>query len=354
MNFDAPREPREMKQETVSLIEHEELPVGVRVLVVIVNYRTPQLTIQCLKSLQQETAADDSIHVIVVDNHSGDGAVLAEAIRDHGWRPWVNLRITERNGGFSYGNNCGVAPALQSADPPQYYLLLNPDTEVRKGAISALVEHMDSHPRTGISGSSIENQDGSDWSIAFRFPTALGQFEQGIRFGPVSRMLKPWIVARTMGSEAEEVDWVSGACMMVRREMLDDVGLMDDGYFLYFEEVDLALRARRAGWQCWYVPQSRVMHIAGQSTGISESTKAIRRKPGYWFASRTRFFVKSYGIWYARWVDLAYGIGLALNSLRCRLTGREREDPPWMLWDFLKTSVLFRTAGSVRRQLKIG
>lgn len=321
----------------------------VRVLVVIVNYKTAALTVACLGSLAREIAGDPSVRVVVVDNDSGDGEALAAAISKHGWGEWASLTLAQVNGGFSYGNNRGVEPALKWPLPPDYVLLLNPDTEVRPGAIRALVQYMDAHPRVGIAGSSFENEHGVEWPIAFRFPTMSGQLAQGMRSRLVSRLLHARTVARTMGNEPEEVDWVAGASMMVRRQVFEDIGLMDEGYFLYFEEVDFCLRARRAGWPCWYVPQSRVMHISGQSTGVSAADRPLKRMPRYWFASRSRYFVKNHGLTYARFTDLAFGIGRTLWTLQRIVRRRPSEDPPFMLTDFWRTSVLFRRRASVDR-----
>jgi N-acetylglucosaminyl-diphospho-decaprenol L-rhamnosyltransferase len=321
----------------------------VRVLVVIVNYKTAALTAACLRSLAPEVAADRSIRVVVVENDSGDGETIRAAIAQHGWADWVALTIAERNGGFSYGNNRGIEPALRWPTPPDYFLLLNPDTEIKPGAVRALVDHMDANPRVGIAGSSFENQDGVEWPIAFRFPTVWGQFAQGIRSTHVSKLLRNRVVARTMDGTATEVDWVAGASMMVRREVIRDIGLMDERYFLYFEEVDFCLRARRAGWPCWYVPKSRVMHVSGQSTGVSGPERKVNRMPKYWFASRSRFFVKNHGLAYARLTDLAFGLGRSVWALRRLLSKRSDEDPPWLLADFWRTSVLFQRRKSVNR-----
>ena len=319
-------------------------------LVVIVNYKTAALTIACLRSLAPEVAEDPGIRVVVVENASGDGDAIAAAIREHAWGDWATLTIAARNGGFSYGNNRGIAPALAWPTPPDYFLILNPDTEVRSGAIRELVGYMNAHPEVGIAGSSFENEDGSLWPIAFRFHTVWSQFENAIQFGPISRLLRNRVAARIMGREPAEVDWVSGASMMVRRKVIEDVGLMDEGYFLYFEEVDFCLQARRAGWPCWYVPQSRVMHISGASTGVSARDRKLKRMPAYWFESRSRYFVKNHGVAYARLTDLAYGVGLTLSTLRGFLSRRASRDPPGMLWDFWRTSVLFKRGREVRRR----
>lgn len=313
-----------------------------RVLVVIVNYKTAALTLKCLESLSREVSSNPWIHVVIVDNDSGDGEIIEQGIKASNWGDWVTLKVAARNGGFSYGNNQGIAPALASDDPPDYFLLLNSDTEIRRCAVSLLVEFMDGNPNVGIAGSSFENPDGSEWPIAFRFPSIASQFEQGIRLGIVSSLLRRKTVAITMsGSKPEPVDWVAGASMMIRRQVFETTGLMDEGYFLYFEEMDFCLQAKRHGWPCWYVPQSRVMHIAGQSTGVSAADRLSRRVPIYWFRSRTRYFVKNYGTTYAAFADIAFIFGLTLWNFRRILTSRKPVDPPYFFADFLKTSRLF-------------
>jgi N-acetylglucosaminyl-diphospho-decaprenol L-rhamnosyltransferase len=319
---------------------------GIRVAIVIVNYRTAALTIACLKSLADERGTDRSFKVIVVDGCSGEGEVLSKAVVEHGWGEWVTVMVADRNGGFSFGNNCGIRAALEWPSPPAYFLLLNPDTEVRPGAVGVLVRFLDANPQVGIAGSSFENPDGSEWPIAFRFLSILSELERGLRIGLFSRLVRRKIVAMNMEGREARVDWVAGASMMVRKQVFDSIGLMDEAYFLYYEEVDFCLRALRAGWPCWYVPSSRVMHISGQATGVSSRGVKTKPMPGYWFESRTRYFVKNHGVWYARLADLAYGLGLACYKLRVRLTGRQDADPPNLLSDFFRHSILFRSAAS--------
>ena len=323
-----------------------------RVFIVIVNYKTADLTIACLRSLEREVKANFWVRVTVVDNDSGDGDAIAASIRENGWDFWASVIVAEHNGGFSYGNNRGIEAGKSLQQTPDYFLLLNPDTEVRPGAIAALVDYLDTHPDVGIAGGSFETQDGVEWPYAFRFPTIPSQFDKGARFAPISWLLRKWATAKTMGKEPAQVDWVSGASMMVRRKLIEDIGLLDDGYFLYFEEVDFCLRARRAGWLCSYVPQSRVMHIFGQSTGFSSGAKALKRMPSYWFSSRTRYFVKNHGLTYARIADLAYGLGLILWSLRRLIRKKKDSNPPGMLADFWRSSILFRSRRHVQRLLE--
>ncbi len=311
-------------------------------LVVIVNYRTASLTINCLRSLVGERLSLPEMQVAVVDNASGDVSIeqISAAIESEGWQEWAFLLPSEHNGGFAYGNNLAIRPALQSSNPPPYFLLLNPDTEVRPGALKALVDFMERHPDVGIAGSSLECANGKLWPIAFRFPTVLSELNSGLRLGIVSKLLSNWVVARTMNNEETQVDWLPGASMMIRRQVFESVGLMDEQYFLYYEETDYCLQAKRAGWSCWYVPQSRVMHITGQSTGVTAKNVAPKRLPKYWFDSRKRYFVKNHGLLYATIVDLVWILGFTLWKIRQVIQRKPDSDPPNYLWDFIQNSVL--------------
>lgn len=314
------------------------------VLVVIVNYRTGPLVVECLRSLQAEIAAAPGSRVTVVDNRSPDHSadVIAAAIEREGWSSWVTLARSPVNGGFSYGNNHAVRPALESADPPAYFWLLNPDCVVRPGALRALVDHFEAHPQVGIAGSSLEQADGSVWAHAFRFPSLWSELASGLRLSLAARLLKKHTVLLDMDvSRPAQVDWLPGASMMVRREVFQQVGLMDEDYFLYFEETDFCLAARRAGWLCWYVPASRVMHISGQSTGVTGRQATQNRRPKYWFDSRRRYFVKNHGWAYAAATDVIYALSYATLRLRSALQRKPVDQPPHYFADFLRNSALF-------------
>jgi N-acetylglucosaminyl-diphospho-decaprenol L-rhamnosyltransferase len=312
------------------------------VLVVIVNFRSAELTINSLRALEAEVKAEPTIRVSVVENDSGDAERLDSAIRELGFSDWAELIVSPHNGGYAYGNNVAVRRALAREDKPAYFLLLNPDTEVRPGAVRALVEFMLDRPEVGITGSCLDNPDGTSFATAFRFPNVLGELTRGMRLGVVSKALDRWVVPRKMGQEPEQVDWLPGASMMVRREVFETVGLMDEKYFLYYEETDFCLQARRAGFTCWYVPQSRVMHVAGQSTGVTDRTGPPKRRPRYLFESRRRYFVKNHGFLYAALADAAWLSGLASFRARSIIQRKPSEDPPKLWRDSLANSVFLR------------
>lgn len=283
--------------------------------VVIVNYRTADLALDCLRSLVPQIRDLPGSRVVVADNLSGDGSAqrIAAAVDAEGWSDCVSLLALPRNGGFSYGNNRGIEAALAAPEPPDYLMLLNPDTLVRDGAVAALRDFLAARPAAGVAGSLLETPGGGVDCSAHRFPHPLGELEGSARLGLLSRLLAGYRVSAPVRAEAHPCDWVSGAAMMIRREVIDRVGPMDEGYFLYFEEVDLCRRARRDGWEVWYVPGSRIMHLEGASTGIRQGAK--RRAP-YWYASRRRFFVKHYGLAGLAAADLLWALGRASFLLR--------------------------------------
>ncbi len=313
-----------------------------RLRIVIVNYRTPGLVIDCLRSLEAEVRAEGDWRVIVVENASGDGSTeqIWKAIQAEHWGDWAEVLPLDKNLGFAGGNNAALRPVLAEKPRPDYVLLLNPDTVVRPGAVRALVDFMDQNPKVGIAGSRLEDPDGTPQRSAFRFHTIASEFEGSFRLGLVSRFLHRAVIAPPVRDEPHECDWVAGASMLVRPAVFDAIGLMDDDYFLYFEEVDFCLRARRAGWPCWYVPASHVVHLVGQASGVTDTKKPARRMPPYWFASRRRYFRRNHGWFYELFANLAWTVGFSFWRLRRWVQRKPDRDPPRFLWDFIRFNFL--------------
>jgi N-acetylglucosaminyl-diphospho-decaprenol L-rhamnosyltransferase len=314
----------------------------INVVIAIVSYNSAKLTIECLHSIEAErSTAGLRIRVVVVDNASGDAPAIADAIEANLWSSWVTLVRAPRNGGFAYGNNLAYQRALDDG-PIDYFHLLNPDTLVRKGAVGALVRFLEAHPSVGIAGSSFENLDGSDWPIAFRFPSILSEIESGLQLRFASRVLHRWVVPVEMTAVAQPVDWVAGASMMVRPVVFDAIRGFDESYFLYFEETDFCLRAKKAGFPTWYVPDSRVMHIMGQSTKVTAPNSTWKRLPSYWFESRRRYFIASYGTARAMVVDVVAVLAHAIGNLKRVVQRRTTSGVPYFLRDLANHSVLWR------------
>lgn len=309
--------------------------------IIIVNYRTPALVVDCLHSLHGDIRAEPDCRVVVVDNASGDNSVehLRTAIKAAGWN-WADLLALDQNGGFASGNNAAIRPLLEAGAPPAYFHLLNPDTYIRPGAVTKLIDFMEAHPRVGIAGSRLENPDGSPQCAAFRFHGVLSELERGLRFGFFTKLLHRWMVAPPPDRRTQRVDWVNGASLMIRKEVFDSIGLMDDNYFLYYEETDFCLRARKAGWPCWFVPESRVVHLEGQSTGATGALARRKRVPPYWFDSRRRYFRKHHGAGYELIANLAFAGGYSLWRVRKWLQFKDEQDPPEFLGDFVKNTLM--------------
>lgn len=311
--------------------------------VVMVNYRTAALVLQCLRSLAREVAAIPRARVVVVDNASGDGSAarIAEGIAADGWDGWASVLPLQVNGGFAAGNNAALRRLLAEPEPPGAFLLLNPDTIVWPGAVRALLEVLERRPRAGVVGSHLEGEDGSARRAAFRFHSVWSELEGGLQLGIASRLLSGWSVPLPPESSAHRADWVSGASMLVRRRVFEDVGLLDEGYFLFFEEVDFCHRAQRAGWECWHEPGSRVIHLEGQATGFDPANR-VRRLPAYVLESRRRYFVKNRGRGYAIVADGAWLCGHLLWRLRMWLQRRPERAEPGVLLDFCRQSAVMR------------
>jgi GT2 family glycosyltransferase len=326
-----------------------------RALVVILNYRTPELAIQCLASLEHEIEQVGSIHVAVTDNASGDGSVdkIAAAIASNGW-DWCTLLPLQKNGGYCFGNNAGIRPFLNGDDPPELVMLVNPDAYIRENAITKLLEFMDAHPEVGIAGARVEAPDGTPQHCAFRFPSIQSELLGGFRLGVLTKALRNRDLLYDLGNEPLEVDWVTGAAMMIRREVFDAIGLLDEGYFLYFDEVDFCLRARRAGWLVYYVPDAVVAHLQAQATGITDGRKKQRRYPDYWFDSRRRFFVKNHGKIKAMAADVAFLTGYATYRARRVIQRKPDLDPPRFWYDFLRNSTLVKGFDIDRKASRVG
>lgn len=310
-----------------------------KLLVVILNYRVTDLTINCLHSLAPRISAVPGTRVALLENGTGGDAEarIRRAIDENGWSRWLDFAVVHPNLGFTGGNNHLIRPALASADPPEYVLLLNADTLVSDNSLPPLVDFMDRNPRVGIAGSKLIWEDGVAQGSPFRFMGIRTELQSGMRLVLLSKLLRSPICITPKPQTAAKVDWVAGASMILRRTMLEAIGLLDEGLYTYYDDIDICLRAKRAGWETWYVPASEVVHLEGRSTGIVASV--VKRRPAYWFDARRRFLLKSYGAFYTALVDAAFLSGFACWRLRRWLQRRPDTDPPHFLGDSFRHSV---------------
>jgi hypothetical protein len=261
---------------------------------VIVNYRTADLAKACIKALAEERSAFRNLSAVLVDGGSGDGSAdkLSRFVSGGQFAKWVNFLPLPLNGGFGWANNQAIQRLIRGSHPPDYIYLLNPDAEVEAGAIRWLVEYLDSHARVAAVGSQLLEAAGGPSGSAFRFPSIGTEFARGARTALLERFfgVKPITIH---ASEAAEVDWVTGASVMLRVAALREVGLFDEGFFLYHDEVELMWRLRKAGWLIATEPKSRVRHVGGAATGVHSPNRVNHvagRSPAYLYRSRTRFF----------------------------------------------------------------
>lgn len=304
-----------------------------RLLTVILNWRTPDMTLRSAEAALLAMQGIDGA-LVIVDNESGDGSFekMTSEVARRGWDIGphrVRVLQSGHNGGFGAGNNFGIRAGLPDGTRPDYFYLLNSDAFPAPDAIRLLLQHLQAHPQTGIAGSFMHGPDGDPHRTAFRFPSITSEFEGQIRLGPISRLLGRWVVAQPIPEQTTRVDWLAGASIMMRRKVPDEIGLFDEAFFLYFEETDLCRRAALAGWPSDYVVESRVAHIGSASTGM----KTWTRIPQFWLDSRLHYFTKNHGRLYAVLATLAALAGGSLWRLRLLVQRKDRGDPPRFLRD---------------------
>jgi hypothetical protein len=288
-----------------------------RIVFSIINYRTAQLTIDCVASVLPEIADVDG-RIVVVDNASGDGS--AEAIAK--WIAQeecstVDLVRSPVNTGFSGGHNLGM-----STHEADLYVVLNSDTVLRPGFVQQFLRAFEARPDAGFLVPRLEGDDGSTQTNCFRFPGPASEFIRGARSGPVTRLLKRYEVALGPDPDPDAMDWASFACIGLNGRMVRELGPMDEGYFLYFEDAEYCLRARRVGgWPMLRVPEAVAVHFRGGSGPVKSLARAHKRLPSYYYSSRTRFFYQAHGmagLWAA---NLMWTLGRGLAQFR-RLAGK--------------------------------
>jgi GT2 family glycosyltransferase len=261
--------------------------------VIIVNWNTRDLLIQCLESVFR-TAGGVDLEIFVVDNGSTDGSGRAVKKRF----PDVKVIENQWNIGFAGANN----QALKRSGG-KYLLLLNPDAQVKPNAIEALMSFMESHSRAGVAGAQLLHSNGSKQNSIANFPSLATEL---LNKSLLRRLFPEKFPGKGRHySEPIEVDSVIGACMMVRRRAAEQVGLLDEDYFLFLEETDWCYRMKQAGWEVYHVPQAEVDHLQGKSAGEVKKEAKVE-----FYRSRYHFFRKNRGT--SQWIILLVGLWIKL------------------------------------------
>ena len=294
--------------------------------VVIVSWNVRDLLRHCLQSViigaqlgPEEDAfriGDWEVEILVVDNASTDGS--AEMVRDE--FPQIHLLANNENRGFTAANNQGLALSRG-----RYLLLLNPDTEVVGDALTRMLCYAEANKEVGALGPRLLNPDGSTQSSRRRFPTlatALVESTVVQEWWQDNRILRQYYMADTADDAIQRVDWVVGACLMVRRQAFEQVGGLDEGYFMYSEELDWCRRIKAAGWDIAYLPTAAIIHHEGKS-----SEQVVPARHIYFQSSKVRYFRKHHGAFQAealRWfLLLTYAYQVAREALKW-LIGHKR------------------------------
>lgn len=285
----------------------------------IINYRTAQMTLTCVQSVLADLAGfAGTAHIVVVDNASGDGSAeeLAAWIESQPEDLPVTLVRSATNSGFSGGHNQGI-----TAREARFYLVLNSDAILRPGFCQTILEAAENDPKAGLFAPRLEYDDGEQQISCFRIPTPASELIRGAATGPVTRMFKGYDVPLSMPPAPDQIGWASFACILLRGEMVQQIGLMDEGYFLYFEDTEYCLRARRAGWEIRHVPEAQAVHYRGGSAPVKSLAKERKRLPAYYYASRTRLLYQAHGRVGLIAANLLWHLGRGIAAAR-RLVGK--------------------------------
>jgi len=284
----------------------------IKLAIVIINYKTPQLVIDCLNSLLAELS-DLNAKVMVIDNASNDNSaeLIQYWIEQQKAAEQVELIVSTENTGFSGGNNQGIRHI--EAD---YYLLLNSDTLVRKGAINLLLEAVQKDETVGLVSPRLEWPDATPQESCFRFHSPISELISSATTGLITQLFQSFNVPYAVSEKAALYDWTSFACVLVKSAVFKDIGLMDDGYFMYYEDVAYAYHAQQAGWKVLNVPDAHVVHLRGGSSPVKSQTKLRKRLPRYYYESRTRFFYQTYGVVGLFTANLFWTLGWGISSVR--------------------------------------
>jgi hypothetical protein len=268
--------------------------------IIIVNWNTKDFLLPCLSSIFEEEKGI-SREVIIVDNGPPDGNV--SEVKN--MFPLVHLIENKKNLGFAKAANQGLKKASG-----EYALLLNPDTRVKGETIERLISFMDQHLEAGLVGAQLLNADGSKQNSIANFPSLATEL--------LNKSLLRWLFPKSFPGKEEdysepiEVESVIGACMMVRREAMDQVGLLDEHYFLFLEETDWCYRMKKAGWKVYHVPQAEVYHFQGKSAEREKERARVE-----YFRSRYHFFRKNRGNlqWFILFIGLLIRLGFEFIAM---------------------------------------
>lgn len=284
--------------------------------IIIINFRTPGMLIDCLVSLLPELRCIDS-RVVIIDNNSGDDSIpiIKKWLKENP-NEKVDVISSNNNSGFSGGNNLGI-----NSIKSENYLLLNSDTLIRKNSIQQLLDTGYKYKNAGLITPQLEWPDTLPQISCFNYLSPISEFISSAQTGFFTNFFLKYDVPIPVTKKISTPEWSSFACVLIKKEVFDEVGLMDDGYFMYFEDAEFCYRAKKSGWKVLNNPSARVVHLRGGSSPVKENTKLKKRLPLYYYESRTRYFYQLYGWFGLTFANILWSIGRLISKSR-QLLGR--------------------------------
>jgi len=278
--------------------------------VVIVNYKTPHLVIDAIQSFQ---GLMGRVRLFVIDNASNDNSVseISNYLSAEGLDSQATVVGSDKNSGFSSGNNIGIKQCKS-----EFILLLNSDTIVRPEALEKLVKTLVDNPDKGMASPRLEWPDGSPQESCFQNHRPVNELIRSAATRQVTQLLKRYEVPQRVSDDICCPEWTSFACVLVRRKVFEDIGLLDEGFFMYFEDVDFCMRAAQKGWGIIHNPSARVVHLRGGSSPVKSQTAKKKRLPRYFYESRARYYHKHFGIFGLLRANIFWHLGWSIAMLR--------------------------------------
>lgn len=292
------------------------------VLMVTVTYRAADFIESYLATVKSLFEQDDRFRLVLVDNESPDNTleVMHNFVSSHALEERMTIVDARKNGGFGFGCNLGA----KARDAEEYIWFVNPDTQIDLAAALALANMLSEQADLAAVGSMLKNERDEVRSGAFRYPMMGNALISGVNLAILERFMPKHTTAYGEGESLDNVDWLTVASFMIRADAFEKVGGFDEGYFLYFEEVDLFYRLKKEGYRVASCRDSIVFHASGSSTGVNrhDAGKIQPRRPKYWYESRCRFYLKHFGRVYLVALNVVHATATLAGRLKDKLLGR--------------------------------
>lgn len=290
-----------------------------RLCIVIVNYKSAKLVLDCVKSLKKQIDINND-KIVIVDNNSGQEnlEILTEGLEKNKLNRIVKLIKSPYNNGFSAGNNIGI-----SAIKASFYLLANSDTIFRPGSVKELIKAIKKKKKAGIIGPRLEWLDGREQISCFKSISPVSELINSAGVGFLTKIFYKYNVPIPTVNYVTSPQWISFACVLIRSEVFEKIGLMDEDFFMYFEDTYFCRLSRRAGFDIVNWPYAHVVHLRGQSSEVKSLSKKKKRLPAYYYKSRSKYYIKTYGYFGLLSANLFWLLGRSFSYLREILTSKE-------------------------------